>query len=74
MRLNRAAAIAERDGPRPGWPLVDAIDGLDGFPLLARARADLLDRLGRPDEAAPPARQAALPLNDAQRSLLGRGD
>ena len=73
VRLNRAAAVAERDGAAAGLALVDAIDGLDAYPLWHATRAVLLRRLGRTGEAAEAdARAEALPLNAAQRSLLGR--
>ena len=72
VRLNRAAAVAERDGAAAGLDLVDAIDGLDGYALWHATRGVLLRRLGRTEDAvAADARAAALPLNDAQRSLLG---
>jgi RNA polymerase sigma-70 factor (ECF subfamily) len=73
VRLNRAAALAERDGAAAGLALVEAIDGLDGYALWHATRGVLLRRLGRTDEAdAADERAAALPLNDAQRSALGR--
>jgi RNA polymerase sigma factor (sigma-70 family) len=46
VRLNRAAAIAERDGPAAGLALVDAIDGLSGYAWWHATRAELLHRLG----------------------------
>ena len=52
VRLNRAAAFAERDGAAVGLTLVDAIDGLEGYPLWHASRAVLLRRLGRDAEAA----------------------
>ena len=36
VRLNRAAAVAERDGAAAGLALVDAIDGLDRLRAVAR--------------------------------------
>ena len=72
VRLNRAAAVAERDGAAAGLALVDGIAGLDGYALWHATRGVLLRRLDREAEAADAdARAAALPLNDAQRSLLG---
>ena len=72
VRLNRAAAVAERDGAAAGLALVDGIDGLEGYALWHATRGVLLRRLGRSEEGdAADARAAALPLNDAQRSLLG---
>ena len=72
VRLNRAAAVAERDGAAAGLALVEGIAGLDGYALWHATRGVLLRRLDREAEAADAdARAAALPLNDAQRSLLG---
>jgi RNA polymerase sigma-70 factor (ECF subfamily) len=69
-RLNRAIALAEVDGPAPALAAVDALD-LDGYHLFHAARADLLGRLGRIDEART-AYDAALErtANDAERRLL----
>jgi RNA polymerase sigma-70 factor (ECF subfamily) len=46
VRLNRAAAVAERDGPSAGLALVDAIEGLANYPWWHATRAELLHRLG----------------------------
>ncbi|OLB74459.1 MAG: RNA polymerase subunit sigma-24 [Actinobacteria bacterium 13_2_20CM_2_71_6] len=54
IRLNRAVAVAERDGPAAGLALVDAIGGLEGYPWWHATRAELLHRLDR----AGPAREA----------------
>lgn len=71
-RLNRAAAVAERDGPAAGLALVDGIEGLGEYALWHASRGALLRRLGRDDEAAAAdAVAASLPMNDAQRLLLG---
>lgn len=51
VRLNRAVAIGERDGPVAGLAAVDAVDDLDGYPLWHASRAELLTRLMRFDEA-----------------------
>ncbi len=59
VRLNRAAAVAERDGAEAGLALVDAIEGLDGYPLWHASRAVLLRRLGRDAEAAEADARAA---------------
>ena len=73
-RLNRAAAVAERDGPAAGLALVDEIGGLPGYPWWHATRAELLHRLGRPAEARAAYGQAlALGMNDPQaRHLRGR--
>ena len=70
-RLNRAAAVAERDGPGPGLALVDAIGGLTGYAWWHASRAELLQRLGRPAEARAAYEQAlALGMNDPQAGHL----
>src|SRR4029079_18864661 len=54
VELNRAVAVAMRDGPEAGLSLIDAILGrgeLGNYHLAHAARADLLRRLGRRDEA-----------------------
>ena len=74
VRLNRAAAVAERDGPAIGLAEVDAVGGLSGYALWHATRAVLLRRLGRDGEADAADRTASsLPLNDAQRRLLHDG-
>nr|WP_309139978.1 hypothetical protein [Micromonospora sp. 4G55] len=72
-RLNRAAAVAERDGPADGLALVDAIDALAGYPWWHATRGELLHRLGRAGEAAAAYRAAlALGLNGPHAGHLGR--
>jgi len=54
VELNRAVAVAMRDGPAAGLALIDALlaaGQLGGYHLAHAARADLLRRLGRPDDA-----------------------
>jgi RNA polymerase sigma-70 factor (ECF subfamily) len=54
IELNRAAAIAMRDGPEAGLKLIDAIlarGDLRDYYLAHAARADLCRRLGRTTEA-----------------------
>jgi RNA polymerase sigma-70 factor, ECF subfamily len=72
VELNRAAAIAEADGPQAGLALLDRLD-LDGYPYLHSTRAEILRRLGRDAEAAR-AYERALELldDDAERRLLAR--
>jgi len=76
VSLNRAAALAMAAGPEVGLRVLDdeAIAGpLDGYHLLHSARADLLRRLGRHDDAAEHYRRAlALVTNDAERRYLER--
>ena len=62
------------DGPEAGLRLIDCLtarETLPGYHLLPAARADLLRRLGRREEAAE-AYRAALVLvsNDADRRFL----
>ncbi len=71
VELNRAAAVAMRDGPEPGLELIDAIEGLDDYQPLHAARADLLRRLGRDPEAATAYERAlALSENPAERRYI----
>ena len=54
IELNRAAAIAMRDGPGAGLALIDAIlarGDLTDYHLAHSARADLCRRLGRTADA-----------------------
>jgi RNA polymerase sigma-70 factor (ECF subfamily) len=50
VELNRAIAVAEVEGAEAGLALVDRLD-LAGYQYFHSSRADLLRRLGRPDEA-----------------------
>jgi RNA polymerase sigma-70 factor (ECF subfamily) len=73
VRLNRAVAIALAGDVEAGIELIDAIDGLDGYSYLHSARADLLRRLGRVDQAAASYREAlALTDNAPERRFLER--
>jgi RNA polymerase sigma-70 factor (ECF subfamily) len=70
VALNRAVAIAERDGAAAGLAAVDALD-LDGYHLFHATRADLLERLDRLDEAADAYERATdLTANEAEQRLL----
>ena len=72
VQLNRAVAIAMADGIEQGLALLDTIH-LPGYHLLPAARADLLRRLGRLDDAAAAYREALeLVTNEAERRFLGR--
>jgi RNA polymerase sigma-70 factor (ECF subfamily) len=71
VALNRAVAVAMSQGPEAGLQLIEQIDGLDRFHLLHSARADLLTRLGRTDEAqAAYATALQLASNPAERRFL----
>ena len=76
VSLNRAVAIAMRDGPRRGLVLIDelaAANDLDGYHLLHAARADLLRRLGLGEEAAKDYRRALeLATNESEKRYLER--
>jgi len=64
IELNRAVAVAMADGPLHGLAIIDRLEAtgeLAGYHLLPAARADLLRRLGRADEAVV-AYEAALAL------------
>ncbi len=70
VRLNRAVAVAEVDGPAAALAALDELD-LDGYHPFHAVRADLLRRLGRHDEAAEAYRLAAsLTANRAEREFL----
>ena len=72
VRLNRAVAVAEVDGPAAGLALLAGVD-LPGFHLLPATRADLLRRLGRVTEAAAEYEEAiARAGNAADREFLTR--
>jgi RNA polymerase sigma-70 factor (ECF subfamily) len=72
VELNRAVAVAMAHGPELGLELIDRID-LPGYHLLHAARADLLRRLERKDEAAAAYRDAlALEMNSGDRAFLER--
>ena len=72
VRLNRAVAVAEVDGPLAGLAEVDALRAeLDHYQPFHATRADLLARAGRAGEAADAYRTAlALTDNDAERAFL----
>jgi RNA polymerase sigma-70 factor, ECF subfamily len=75
IQLNRAVAVAMRDGPQAGLAALDALetDALPGYHLLPAARADLLCKLGRTTEAATAYRAAlALAANERERAYLSR--
>jgi RNA polymerase sigma-70 factor (ECF subfamily) len=71
VRLNRAVAVAEADGPLAGLALLDGLT-LAGHRLPA-VRGQLLLRLGRTDEARTELERAIeLCGNDAERATLRR--
>jgi len=76
IELNRAAAVAMRDGPAAGLALVDAIlarGALEDYHLAHSARADLCRRLGRAADArAAYQRALALARQGPERRFLER--
>jgi RNA polymerase sigma factor (sigma-70 family) len=74
VELNRAVAVAMAFGPAAGLELVDVLTAggeLDGYHLLPSVRADLLERLGRREEAyAELTRAAGMTDNERERVLL----
>jgi RNA polymerase sigma-70 factor, ECF subfamily len=73
VELNRAVALAMAEGPERGLQFIDGIEGLDEYRHLHSARADLLRRLGRADEAAAAYRKALeLATQPAERAFLQR--
>ncbi|MBV9950402.1 MAG: sigma-70 family RNA polymerase sigma factor [Acidimicrobiia bacterium] len=76
VALNRAIAIGMFHGPRAGLAALDAVaedPRLDGLHLVAAARADLLQRAGRPAKAVSQLDQAiALAPTDQERRQLAQ--
>jgi RNA polymerase sigma-70 factor (ECF subfamily) len=76
VELNRAVAVAMRDGPEAGLGLVDAIlarGDLADYRLAHAARADLCRRLGRHAEArASYERALELARQEPERRFLER--
>jgi len=76
VALNRAVVLAMTDGPAAALAEIERLerDGrLAGYRYLPAARADLLRRLGRRDDAARAYRSALeLTDNDAERAFLTR--
>jgi predicted RNA polymerase sigma factor len=74
VELNRAVALGMAHGPAAGLTLVDQLVGLPAlrdYHLLPSVRGDLLDKLGRHDEARIEFQRAAsMTKNDRERTLL----
>jgi RNA polymerase sigma factor (sigma-70 family) len=74
VEVNRAVALGMAYGPEAGLALLDQLEGLpalSGYHLLPSVRGDLLDKLGRSEEAkAEFARAATLTQNEGERALL----
>ncbi len=76
VELNRAVAIAMRDGPAAGLALIDAIlarGDLADYHLAHAARADMCRRLGRKEEARSSYERAlSLTRQEPERRFLER--
>lgn len=76
IALNRAAAVAMRDGPEAGLKLIDAITArgeLDDYYLIHAARGDLYKRLGRVSDAVGAYRRTLeLVTQEAERRFVIR--
>ena len=74
VALNRAVAVAMARGPEAGLALMDELAAeLDGYHLFHSARADLLRRLDRSDDAAAAYERALeLAANPVERAFLER--
>ncbi|HJQ19323.1 MAG TPA: RNA polymerase sigma factor [Gemmatimonadaceae bacterium] len=74
VELNRAVAVSMAFGPARGLEIVDRLTGekkLDGYHLLPAVRGDLLQKLGRNDEARAEFQRAAQQTQNArERDLL----
>ncbi|HET9776773.1 MAG TPA: RNA polymerase sigma factor [Gemmatimonadaceae bacterium] len=74
VELNRAVAVGMAFGPADALEIIDAIadePALKGYHLVPAARADMLEKLGRNDEARGEfERAASLTRNSRERELL----
>ena len=74
VELNRAVAVAMAEGPEAGLAIVDGLrlePALRHYHLLPSVRGDLLEKLGRVDEARVEfERAAALTRNERERDVL----
>jgi RNA polymerase sigma-70 factor (ECF subfamily) len=70
VRINRAVAVAEVDGPEVALALLEGLDAVIGRAKdLAIVRGELLARLGRDDEAVAALDEAiGLATNDTERA------
>jgi len=74
IELNRAVAVSMADGPAAGLAIADTLTdepSLRGYHLLSSVRGELLERLGRREEArAEFERAAAMTANERERAYL----
>jgi len=72
VELNRAVAVGMASGPAAGLAIVDAV-ALPAYPHFHAVRGDLLERLGRLDEARSAfATAASLTRNEREKQLFLR--
>jgi predicted RNA polymerase sigma factor len=76
VELNRAVAVSMADGPAAALPIVDSLvqtPVMQRYHLLPAVRGDILEKLGRSDEArAEFLRAAELTGNEQERMFLRR--
>ena len=74
VELNRAVAVGRAQGAAAAWPIVEGLQALAqlrGYPPLPAVRGDLLQQLGRLDEARVEFMRAAkLSGNARERQVL----
>ncbi|MFC5478585.1 RNA polymerase sigma factor [Massilia suwonensis] len=73
VELNRAVAVGMAEGPEAGLALVDALAGdaaLARYQWLPAVRGDMLEKLGRRDEAAAEFLRAAGMASNAREKVL----
>jgi RNA polymerase sigma factor (sigma-70 family) len=73
VELNRAVAVSRADGPSAGLALLDQlarVPALAGYHLLPSVRGDLLEQLGRLDEARTQHELAASLTGNAQERTM----
>jgi predicted RNA polymerase sigma factor len=74
VELNRAVAVGMADGPAAGLAIVETLlqdKALQRYPWLCAVQGDLLEKLGRSEEArAAFSQAAALASNHRERTLL----
>ena len=73
IALNQAAAVAMSGRLEEGLKRIDSLDGLDHYYLFHAARADILRRMDRREEAAEAYRRAlGLATNTVEQDFLRR--
>lgn len=74
LRLNRAAAVAQRDGPAAALVEVERISGLRDYPWWHASWGEFLDRPGNREVAAAAAgKTPPRPPGKRRRGRPGRG-